>query len=209
MYCVSETLDGAKKLYTQMEKVAYAVVMASRKLKHYFQAHKITIPSSFLLDNILKNPEAIGRIGKCGTEINDIAIEFVERNTIKSQALIDFLVDWTHDTQNTVKVTEPIWTVHTNRAWGSVGARIAAILTSPSSIKLRYAARLEFHCTNNSVEYEAIILALSKLHALSVRRAIIKTDSQVTFGTLRKASKPEIPNYKSTYTQSGRSRVSS
>ena len=67
-----------------MEKVAYAVIMASRKLKHYFQEHKITIPSSFLLDNIFKNPEAIGRIGKWATEINDFAIEFIGRNTIKS-----------------------------------------------------------------------------------------------------------------------------
>jgi hypothetical protein len=60
VYYVSETLDGAKKFYTEMEKVAYAVIMASRKLKHYFQAHKIIIPSSFSLDNIFKNPEAIG-----------------------------------------------------------------------------------------------------------------------------------------------------
>ena len=36
VYYVSETLDDAKKFYTEMEKVAYTVVMASRKLKHYF-----------------------------------------------------------------------------------------------------------------------------------------------------------------------------
>ena len=36
IYYGSVTLDGAKKFYTEMEKVAYAVVMASRKLKHYF-----------------------------------------------------------------------------------------------------------------------------------------------------------------------------
>jgi predicted amino acid racemase len=36
VYYVSKTLDGAKKFYTEMEKVAYAVVMASRKLEHYF-----------------------------------------------------------------------------------------------------------------------------------------------------------------------------
>ena len=36
VYYVSETLNGAKKFYIEMEKVAYAVVMASRKLKHYF-----------------------------------------------------------------------------------------------------------------------------------------------------------------------------
>jgi hypothetical protein len=35
VYYVSETLDGAKKFYIEMEKVAYAVVMASRKLKRY------------------------------------------------------------------------------------------------------------------------------------------------------------------------------
>jgi len=152
MYYVSETLDGAKKLYKEMEKVAYAVVMASRKLKHYFQAHKITIPSSFPLDNIFKNPEAIGQIGKWATKINDFAIEFVGRNAIKSQALADFLVDWTPNTHNTAEVTEPIWIVHIDGAWGSAGARIVVILTSSSGIKLRYAARLEFQCTNNSTE---------------------------------------------------------
>jgi ribonuclease HI len=79
--------------------------------------------------------------------------------------------------------------VHTDGAWGSVEAEIAAILTSPSGIKLRYAARLEFQCTNNSAEYEAIILSLSKLRALSARRAIIKIDSQVISGHIEKTFK--------------------
>ena len=93
VYYVSKTLDGAKKFYKEMENVAYVVVMASRKLKHYFPAHTIIIPSSFPLDNIFKNPEAIGQISKWATEINDYVIEFVGRNTIKSQALIDFIMD--------------------------------------------------------------------------------------------------------------------
>ena len=67
-----------------MEKVAYEVIMASRKLKHYFQAHKIIIPLSFPLDNIFKNLEAIGQIRKWATEINDFVIEFIGRNAIKS-----------------------------------------------------------------------------------------------------------------------------
>ena len=87
------------------------------------------------------------------------------------------MANWTPNTHNIVEVTEPVWTMHMDGAWGSVGAEIAAILTSPSGIKLRYAARLEFQCTNNNVEYEAIILALSKLRALSARRAVIKIDS--------------------------------
>ena len=90
--------------------------MASRKLKHYFHAHKIIIPSSFPLDNIFKNLEAIGRIGKWATEINDFVIEFVSRNTIKSQALIDLIADWTLDTHKTMEVLEPIWIVHADGA---------------------------------------------------------------------------------------------
>ena len=155
--------------------------------------HKITIPLSFPLDNIFKNPKAIGQIGKWATEINDFTLEFVGRNAIKSQALVDFLANWTLDTHNTAKVTEPIWTVHIDGAWGSAGARIAVILTSSSGIKLRYAVRLEFQCTNNNTEYKAIVLARSKLPALSVRRAIIKTDSQVSSGNIKKNFKAIDP----------------
>jgi ribonuclease HI len=75
------------------------------------------------------------------------------------------------------EVSEPIGTVNIDRAWVATGAWIAAILTLPSGIKLRYAARLEFQCTNNSVEYEAVILDLSKLRALSARWEVIKTDT--------------------------------
>jgi ribonuclease HI len=63
----------------------------------------------------------------------------------------------------------------------------------PFDIKLRYAARLEFQCTDNIAEYEAIILALSKLRALSSRRAIIKTDSQVISGLIEKNYKGREP----------------
>jgi ribonuclease HI len=103
------------------------------------------------------------------------------------------MADWTPDIHNITEVTEPVWTVHTDGAWGSIGARIVAILTSPSGIKLRYVARLEFQCTNNSTEYEAIILALSKLRTLSARRAVIKTDSPVIFGHIEKSFKAREP----------------
>nr|ABB46826.1 retrotransposon protein, putative, Ty3-gypsy subclass [Oryza sativa Japonica Group] len=49
VYFVSEALQGAKKRYIEMETLAYALVMALRKLKHYFQAHKVTVPSQYPL----------------------------------------------------------------------------------------------------------------------------------------------------------------
>jgi hypothetical protein len=108
IYYVSGTLEGPKKHYTQLEKVAYTVLMASRKLKHYFQSHEITIPSSYPLDNIFKNPEAIGRIGKWATKLNDHVINFV--------------ANWTLDTHGQTGTKDPIQIVHVDGAWGASGA---------------------------------------------------------------------------------------
>jgi hypothetical protein len=46
VYFVSEVLSFSKKNYTELEKVLYAVLMASRMLRHYFQAYNIIVPSS-------------------------------------------------------------------------------------------------------------------------------------------------------------------
>jgi hypothetical protein len=58
VYFVSEVLSPSKKNYTELEKVLYAVLMASRKLRHYFQAYHIIVPSSQPLKNIMRNREA-------------------------------------------------------------------------------------------------------------------------------------------------------
>jgi hypothetical protein len=64
IYFVSKVLSLSKKNYTELEKVLYAVLMASRKLRHYFQAFHIIVPSSQPLKDIMRNREVTGRIGK-------------------------------------------------------------------------------------------------------------------------------------------------
>jgi hypothetical protein len=57
VYFVSEVLSASKKNYTELEKVLYAVLMASRKLRHYFQTYHIIVPSSQPLKDIMRNRE--------------------------------------------------------------------------------------------------------------------------------------------------------
>jgi ribonuclease HI len=64
VYFGSEVLSPSKKNYTKLDKVLYAVLMASRKLWHYFQAYHIIVPSSQPLKDIMRNREATGRIRK-------------------------------------------------------------------------------------------------------------------------------------------------
>jgi hypothetical protein len=54
IYYISEALSGSKLFYSEMEKMAYAVVMAKRKLRHYFQSHNISVPQLSLFETCLK-----------------------------------------------------------------------------------------------------------------------------------------------------------
>jgi hypothetical protein len=112
-----------------MEKVLYAVLMASRKLRHYFQSHNIVVPSSLSLKDIIRNREASGRIGKWAAELNEFIIDFVHASSIQSQALADFIADWTPGSQDeAVESNEVVWTICYDGSWGSFGARAATVI---------------------------------------------------------------------------------
>ena len=64
VYYMLEALSGAKLNYIEIEKIAYAMLISSRKLKHYFQAYEIIVPSSQPLGYVFNNKEASRRVGK-------------------------------------------------------------------------------------------------------------------------------------------------
>jgi hypothetical protein len=64
VYFISEALSGSKLLYSKLEKIAYAVVMAMRKLRHYFDAHKVTMLTHQPLNDLFINKEASSKIAK-------------------------------------------------------------------------------------------------------------------------------------------------
>jgi ribonuclease HI len=85
------------------------------------------------------------------------------------------------------------WTMFCDGSWGTFGAGAAAILVAPSKVRTCYAARLDFSCTNNIAKYKALLLGLQKLKAMGIRRAILKTDSQVISGHVDKSCKARDP----------------
>jgi hypothetical protein len=113
-------------------------------LKHYFQAHKIRVLTNYPLKVVLQSCRTIGRLGKWTAELSQHFIEFKKRTSIKSQVLADFLADWTPSQSSREDKKQPEWTIYCDGAWGFAGARAAAIITSPSGIKMKYTARLEF-----------------------------------------------------------------
>jgi hypothetical protein len=95
VYYVSEVLADGKTHYSQPQKLLNTLLITSRKLRQYFQAHKITVPSSFPLGENIRNRDANSRIVKWSVELGEFDIEFCPRQAIKSQILADFVSEWT------------------------------------------------------------------------------------------------------------------
>ena len=84
----------------------YAILLTSRKLRHYFHTYHIAVVTKNPLGDILRNKEASGRIIKWAVELGTYTIDFRPRHMIKSQALADFITEWT-DMQTPVPVDHP------------------------------------------------------------------------------------------------------
>jgi hypothetical protein len=90
---VLEVLTGSKKFYSKMEKICYAVIMSSRKLRHYFEAHIIKVLTNQPLNDIFGNRDSSKKISKWAMELSEYVIDFEKRSAIKSQVLADFVVE--------------------------------------------------------------------------------------------------------------------
>jgi hypothetical protein len=111
IYFASEDLSGSKIFYSELEKIAYAVIMAARKLRHYFEGHRIRVITNQPLNDLFANREASTRIIKWGAELSEYVVDFERRSAIKSQVLADFVVDWTSPIQNFEENVPEPWIV--------------------------------------------------------------------------------------------------
>lgn len=69
IYFISKALSGSKLFYSKLEKIAYAVIMSSIKLHHYFEDHRILIVTSQPLHDLFSNRETSTRISKWAAEL--------------------------------------------------------------------------------------------------------------------------------------------
>ena len=80
VYFVSEVLTSSKCNMTELEKITHAVIMASHKLRHYFEAYKVRVTFDRGLGEFLRNPEAFARIAKWAAELSGYNIIFEPKN---------------------------------------------------------------------------------------------------------------------------------
>ena len=160
----------------------YSIVTATRKLRPYFHAHTIEIPTEYPMKQVLYKPETSGRLIKWVIKLSEFDIKYKPKTAIKGQALADFIMEFTPvELAEATQLTSdlPIWRLFVDGAANAQGSGAGIILTSPDGIDIEYAIRFGFRASNNEAEYEAVIAGLNLAHSMEVDQLEVCTDSQL------------------------------
>ena len=87
VYYVSKSLHEAEVRYLPLEKAILAVVHATRKLPHYFQALTVVVLTQLSLRSILQSANYTRRIAKWGTTLGAFDIKYIPRTSVKGRVL--------------------------------------------------------------------------------------------------------------------------
>ncbi|KAI5334732.1 hypothetical protein L3X38_024865 [Prunus dulcis] len=143
-----------------------------------------------------------GRIGKWTLALTEFTLRYVPQKAVKGQAVADFLADHPGEeienmdsldiananllTRAHVCLNNPIYSIHltpwklyfdgskTDKASGA-----GVVLEEPLGIRHCYSFQLDFQCTNNRAEYEALIIGLEMLVELGIQSVEILGDSML------------------------------
>ena len=94
VYYVSKSLNEAEVRYLPLEKAILAVVHATRKLPHYFQAHTVVVFTQLPLKSILRSVDYTGRVAKWGMILGAFDIKYIPCTSIKGQVLANLVAEF-------------------------------------------------------------------------------------------------------------------
>ena len=114
VYYVSQAFQGVKAKYPCIEKIAFALIVASRKLHPYFQVNPISVKTNQPIKKSMNKPEAVRSMIQRVIELIQFDIEYHPRTTIKAQALADFITEFTILDEEVATNKVERWTIQTD-----------------------------------------------------------------------------------------------
>ncbi|XP_074341770.1 uncharacterized protein LOC141679160 [Apium graveolens] len=197
IYYVSKRLLDVETRYTYMDKLVYALILAARKLRPYFQAHRIEVRTAYPLRHILHKPESSWRMLKWAVDPGQFDLEYCPRTTIKGQALADFILEFdaevddkaivlakptsqgSHWDEKRQELPHPWWILHVEGAVNNNGSGVGIVLITPEGHRLMSAIHFKLYATNNDAEYEALINGLKLALEVGAVNLIVLSDSEL------------------------------
>ena len=200
VYYVSKSLHETEVRYLPLEKAILAVVLGTRKLPHYFQAHTVIVLTLLPLRAILRSADYVGRVAKWGTILGAFDIKYMPRTSIRGQVLMDLVAEFTEPPVEELKPSENIdkkllgtisqhglspWEVYVNGALNQKGFGAGLVLISPKKVIVEKSLRLNFSATNNEAEYEALLMGMAMVHRMGEKSVKVFSDSRLVVGQVK------------------------
>jgi ribonuclease HI len=126
-------------------------------------------------------------VAKWAVKLMGETLSFAPKKAIKSQALAEFLAEWTGTQLPTTPIQTELWTMYDGSLM-KTGVGAGLLFISPLGVHLRYVVWLHFVVANNVTEYEALINGLRIAIELRVRRLNVRGDSQLVIDQVMKNS---------------------
>jgi len=119
-------------------------------------------------------------------ELGALSIEFLPHSTIKSEALVDFIAEWTEIQDPPLDERPEHWVMYFDGALNLDGTGVGILFISPRGEQLKYVLLLLFKATNNAAEYGALIHGLKIAASLSIKRLLAYGNSKVVIQQVNK-----------------------
>ena len=200
VYYVSKSLHEAEVRYLPLEKAILAIVLGTRKLPHYFQAHTVVVLTQLPLKAILRSADYTGRIAKWGTILGAFDIKYMPRTFIKGQVLADLVAEFTEpeieelpsvgnmDEKLVGTISQyrlPTWEVYVDGASNQKGSRVGLVLMSLEKVVIEKSLRLDFSATNNEAEYKALLVEMAMVLRMGGKSIKLFSDSRLVISQVR------------------------
>ncbi|KAK2427613.1 hypothetical protein QL285_026181 [Trifolium repens] len=176
VYFVSRTLRGAELRYQKLEKLSLAIIVTARRLRQYFQSHKVIVKTDYPIKQVLKKPDLAGRMVAWSIELSEFDMTFSPRGAIKSQILADFVLEMTSPPEEEGNLP---WTLSVDGASNIRGSGAGVVLEGPDGVLIEQSLRFAFKESNNQAEYEALIAGMKLAREMKFADLRAKSDSQL------------------------------
>ena len=165
-----------------MEKLILALVTAARKLRPYFKAHTIEVPTEYPHEVGIAQTRSLRKVDEVGHRTKRIRHPIQAKNCHKGtdpSRLCHGVRPGRAFRAHPIRGRPPHMELSVYGASNAQGSGTGLILTSPEGIDVEYALRFGFHASNNEAEYEAVIAGLNLAHSLEVDQLEVHSDSQL------------------------------
>ncbi|KAH7834736.1 hypothetical protein Vadar_019075 [Vaccinium darrowii] len=190
VYYISKKMMGCEERYTSLEKVCWALVWASKKLRHYMLAYSVKLISRMdPLKYLFEKPALTGKLARWLLMLAEFDIKYVTRKSVKGKAVAEFLADhpvegpddveFEFPDENVMTATNDVWVLYFDGAANQKGFGIGVLLVSPEGSHIPLAFKLNFEVTNNQAEYEACIVGMEAALEIGVKRLEVVGDSNL------------------------------